>query len=150
EPPPDERMSMENEHLAQPGTRGAERRPAALDGIERVLRRITFGLPVFGRRRSARERYPSNSPLALFRRYNRAYFRRWLLIGALIGVVAGIGAIVFAAAIAQCTRVLLDGIAGFAPPQPAGEGITVLSAIEHRWLIPVVTTLGGLLTLRGG
>jgi hypothetical protein len=121
---------MENEHLAQPGTRGTERRPAALDGIERVLRRVTFGLPVFGRRRSARERYPSNSPLALFRRYNRAYFRRWLLIGALIGaligVVAGIGAIVFAAAIAQCTRVLLDGIAGFAPPQPAGEGITAL------------------------
>lgn len=84
--------------------------------------------------------------LAAFGRYGRAYFQRWLVIGALIGVVAGIGAIVFSSAIAFCTNLFLGGIAGFTPPNPAGEGATVIVAIGHRWLIPVVTTLGGLVT----
>ncbi|MGZ3599868.1 MAG: chloride channel protein [Ktedonobacterales bacterium] len=92
---------------------------------------------------------PSVGLLASFRRYNRAYFQRWLLIGTLIGVVAGVGAIIFASLIAWCSHVLLTGIAGFTPPAPAGEGnvgSTSTGIIAHRWLIPVVTTLGGLLT----
>lgn len=85
--------------------------------------------------------------LLAFGRYNRAYFRRWLILGALIGVVAGLGAIVFAAAIAFCTQHLLGGIAGFYPPQPAGEGgKAIQQPIAHPWLLPVVTTLGGLVT----
>ncbi|MGZ3582481.1 MAG: hypothetical protein ACXWP6_07075, partial [Ktedonobacterales bacterium] len=59
---------------------------------------------------------PSVGLLASFRRYNRAYFQRWLLIGTLIGVVAGVGAIIFASLIAWCSHVLLTGIAGFTPP----------------------------------
>ncbi|MGH2504449.1 MAG: chloride channel protein, partial [Ktedonobacterales bacterium] len=59
-------------------------------------------------------------------RYDRAYFQRWLLIGALIGVVAGLGAIAFYAAIALCSQLLLGGIAGFYPPNPASEGATVI------------------------
>src|SRR5690348_16914853 len=91
-----------------------------------------------------------HGPLAAFQRYNRAYFRRWLVIGALIGVVAGVGAILFAAAIAFGTNLLLGQIAGFYPPQPAGEA-TALSSLNpaapvRPWLIPLVTTLGGLLT----
>jgi CIC family chloride channel protein len=86
------------------------------------------------------------NPLAAFNHYNRAYFQRWLLIGVLIGVVAGLGAIVFSAAIAFMTHVLLGGIAAFTPPSPAGEGNTVITPIGRRWLIPVVTTLGGLIT----
>lgn len=87
--------------------------------------------------------------LASFRRYNRAYFQRWLLIGTLIGVVAGVGAIIFASLIALCSHLFLTGIAGFTPPAPAGEGdagSASVGIIAHRWLIPVVTTLGGLLT----
>ncbi len=84
--------------------------------------------------------------LAGFDRYSRAYFQRWLVLGALIGIVSGVGAIAFASAIAFCTNVLLSGIAGFTPPVPAGEGTTAITAIGRRWLIPVVTTLGGLLT----
>lgn len=89
-------------------------------------------------------------PLAAFQRYNRAYFRRWLVIGALIGVVAGVGAILFAAAIAFCTNLLLGQIAGFFPPQPAGEATALnpftAATLARRWVIPLVTTLGGLLT----
>jgi hypothetical protein len=84
--------------------------------------------------------------LAAFGRYGRAYFQRWLVIGALIGIVAGVGAIVFATAIALCTHWFLGGIVGFTPPNPAGEGATVLTPIARSWLLPVVTTLGGLLT----
>lgn len=83
---------------------------------------------------------------AAFGRYNRAYFQRWLLIGALIGVVAGVGAILFATAIALCTHWFLGDIAGFIPPNPAGEGTTELTPIGRIWLLPAVTTLGGLLT----
>lgn len=87
--------------------------------------------------------------LASFSRYNRAYFQRWLVIGILIGVVAGVGAIIFASAISLCSHLLLTGIAGFTPPAPAGEGPAggaQTGRSAHRWLIPVVTTLGGLLT----
>ncbi len=84
--------------------------------------------------------------MAAFGRYSRAYFQRWLVIGALIGVVAGVGAIIFATAIALCTHLFLGGIVGFMPPDPAGEGATVVTPITRLWLLPVVTTLGGLLT----
>ena len=83
---------------------------------------------------------------AAFGRYTRAYFQRWLVIGALIGVVAGVGAILFATAIALCTHWFLGWIVGFTPPDPAGEGITAITPISRLWLLPVVTTLGGLLT----
>ncbi len=92
---------------------------------------------------------PGTALLASFRRYNRAYFQRWLVLGALIGVVAGVGAIIFASLIQLCSHLLLTGIGGFTPPAPAGEGAAAsvsTGVLTHRWLIPVVTTLGGLLT----
>lgn len=85
-------------------------------------------------------------PLARWNRSSRAYFQKWLVIGALIGVVAGLGAIVFYAAIAFCTHLFLGLGAGLTPPGPAGEGKTVITTIARPWMIPIVTTLGGLLT----
>ncbi len=84
--------------------------------------------------------------LTFWRTASRAYFQRWLLIGVLIGVVAGVGAIVFYAAIAFCTRLFLGFGAGFYPPGPAGEGASVVHSIARPWMLPVITTLGGLLT----
>ncbi|HEY5475511.1 MAG TPA: chloride channel protein, partial [Tepidiformaceae bacterium] len=74
------------------------------------------------------------------------YFRKWIILGALIGVVAGLGAIVFFEAIALSTKFFLGTIVGMKPPVPSGEGTTVVTAIGRRWLIPVVTTIGGLLS----
>ncbi len=74
------------------------------------------------------------------------YFRKWVILGVLIGIVAGLGAIAFFAAIEWSTKLLLGGITDWAPPLPAGEGTPVVSDIGRRWLIPVVTTLGGLLS----
>lgn len=71
--------------------------------------------------------------------------RKWVVLGLAIGVVAGLGAVVFYTALEWATKLLIGGIAGYYPPKPAGEGMTVVQAIRHRWLIPVVTTLGALI-----
>jgi CIC family chloride channel protein len=74
-----------------------------------------------------------------------AYFRKWLIIAVLIGIVAGLGSIAFYAAIAWSTKLFLGLGAGYKPPLPAGEGPTLVTAITRRWFIPLVTTVGGLL-----
>ncbi len=85
-------------------------------------------------------------PLTARIRVNRSYFRKWMVLGTLIGIVAGVGAIIFYLAIALSTHLFLELGAGFTPPSPAGEGPTVVHPIARLWVIPLVTTLGGLLT----
>lgn len=74
------------------------------------------------------------------------YMRKWLLIAGLIGVVAGLGAIVFYEAIKWSTYLFLGLGAGYYSPGPLGEGQPVVREIARRWMIPVVATLGGLLS----
>jgi chloride channel protein, CIC family len=73
------------------------------------------------------------------------YFRKWVVLGVLIGVVAGVGAIAFFSAIEWSTKLFLGGITDLTPPLPLGEGQPLVTAAGRRWAIPVVTTLGGLL-----
>jgi CIC family chloride channel protein len=128
-------------------------RPASGAGVFGAVRlwleRFTLGelaVARFAPRRPS-PRQAQAAELVAFQHYNRAYFRGWLVIGALIGVVAGLGAILFASAITLCTHLLLGGIAGYVAPQPVGEGGPLAQlTVARRWLIPVVTTLGGLLT----
>jgi len=74
------------------------------------------------------------------------YLHRWLLIAGSIGVVAGLGAILFYSAIHLATNLFLGMGAGYHPPGPIGEGEPVVSEISRRWMIPLITTLGGLLS----
>lgn len=76
---------------------------------------------------------------------NAAYLRKWLLIGCLVGIVAGVGSIAFFLAITWATKLFLGQGAGFVAPAPVGEGQTVVTEIARRWMIPVITTLGGLI-----
>jgi CIC family chloride channel protein len=85
-------------------------------------------------------------PLAARVTLNRSYFRKWLVLGAIIGVVAGVGAIIFASAIRLATHLFLELGAGYYQPNPTGEGATTVSPIARLWMIPVLTTLGGLIT----
>src|SRR5437763_10747956 len=76
------------------------------------------------------------------------YLLKWLLISTLIGLVAGIGAIAFYAAIHFATGAFLGQIVGYLPPDPAGEGKTTVMpfwSAARPWLLPIVTAAGGLL-----
>lgn len=76
------------------------------------------------------------------------YLLKWLLISTLIGLVAGIGAIAFFAAINSATHLFLGQLVGYAPPEPAGEGsahVIPFWQAARPWLLPLVTTAGGLL-----
>lgn len=74
------------------------------------------------------------------------YFRKWLVLGAAIGAIAGLGAVVFYSALALATHVFLGVIAGYQPPTPAGEGLALGSRHFARpWAIPLVVAGGGLL-----
>ena len=74
------------------------------------------------------------------------YLQKWVILGALIGTIAGIGAIVFFEAIDLSTQLFLGEIAGFEPPLPSGEGDTIVSGPDRRWLIPGCVVLGGLIS----
>lgn len=74
------------------------------------------------------------------------YLAKWLILGTVIGIVAGLGAILFTYAIEGATRLLLGDIAGYLPPGTIGEGSPEIMEIGRPWLLPVVTTLGGLIS----
>ena len=74
------------------------------------------------------------------------YLRKWLIIAILIGIVAGIGSILFYLAINGVTWLMLGKGAGYFPPAPGGEGQTILTTITRRWMIPIICTLGGLIS----
>jgi CIC family chloride channel protein len=76
-----------------------------------------------------------------------AYLRKWLPAAILIGIVAGVASIAFFSAITWASKFFLGLGTGFVPPLPLGEGgTTVVTGISRRWMIPVITTLGGLIS----
>jgi CIC family chloride channel protein len=84
-------------------------------------------------------------PAAFIR--NSGYLRKWLILGTVIGVIAGLGAVVFYLALKYTTRFLLGYLAGYDIPTPLGEGGNPGSGSYRRaWAIPLVTTTGALLS----
>jgi CIC family chloride channel protein len=76
-----------------------------------------------------------------------SYLKKWILLGALIGVTAGIGAVIFYSALSFASHVFLGILAGYHVPTPYGEGDRAGSAGYARpWVIPLVVALGGLLS----
>jgi CIC family chloride channel protein len=75
-----------------------------------------------------------------------ALLRKWLPIAVLIGVVAGVGAIVFYEAIALCSQFFLGTLAGYVPPSPVGEGNASITSAARPWVLPLVVALGGLIS----
>jgi chloride channel protein, CIC family len=84
------------------------------------------------------------------RRIRRAgYLRKWVVLGAIIGVVGGLGAIVFYEALELATHLLLGGLTGYTPPSPAGEGgVAITNPLDaaRPWAIPIIVALGGLVS----
>ena len=75
-----------------------------------------------------------------------SYLQKWLILGVLIGTMAGVGAIVFYEALLACTHFFLGTLAGYHVPTPTGEGGHRASATFTRpWALPLVVGLGALL-----
>jgi chloride channel protein, CIC family len=73
---------------------------------------------------------------------------RLLVEAAILGVVGALAAQLFVWALRLCEHIFLIWIAGYHPPGLPGEGGVLRQSIglHGLWLIPVVTTLGGLIS----
>lgn len=74
--------------------------------------------------------------------------RKWVVVGVLIGIIAGFGSLLLYYAINFFTSLFLVGIANFNGPLPAGEGGISNFVLKpyKAILIPVSTLLGGLIS----
>jgi len=76
---------------------------------------------------------------------NLAYLNKWLLLGVVIGVIAGLGAVVFYLALKYTGHFLLGYLADYHAPTPMVEGGGHGSrGFPRPWAIPLVTTAGAL------
>ncbi len=73
------------------------------------------------------------------------YFAKWISIAVVIGIVCGLSALALLESVRLITRITLGYVAGYTPPLAGGEGgpgNLILPAT--RYLIPIVTAIGGL------
>jgi chloride channel protein, CIC family len=75
------------------------------------------------------------------------YLQKWLLLGLTIGIIAGLGAVVFYLILKYTGDFLLGYLAGYHIPTPVGEGGSRGSAgFARPWAIPLITTGGAVLS----
>ncbi len=79
---------------------------------------------------------------------NRAgYLRKWLTLGIAIGVIAGLGAVVFYLALDYAGQFLLGYLADYHFPKPSGDGGDPGSpGFARPWAIPLVAFAGALVS----
>ena len=76
------------------------------------------------------------------------YFSRWIFFGVLIGIIAGLGAIIFNALIRLFRFISQVGLAHYYSPRPELMGQTGAPPDAHpvRWAIPLIIMFGGLIS----
>jgi len=75
------------------------------------------------------------------------YLRKWLILGIAIGIIAGLGAVVFYLALDYAGKFLLGYVAGYNLPKPLGDGGDVgSSSFDRPWAIPLVVFGGALVS----
>jgi chloride channel protein, CIC family len=73
------------------------------------------------------------------------YTQKWLVLGTIVGIIAGLGAVVFYEALRLATYFFLQGLAGYKVPLPASEGGRAASSYFARpWAIPLTACVGAL------
>ena len=83
-------------------------------------------------------------PLGSFVRRS-GYLRKWLILGVSIGIIAGLGAVVFYLMLDYAGRFLLGYLGGYDVPTASGDGGRPGSAgFDRPWAIPLITFGGGL------
>jgi CIC family chloride channel protein len=79
--------------------------------------------------------------------HRSGYLRKWLVLGVAIGVIAGLGAVLFYLALDYAGRLLLGELAGYRIPKPIGDGGDPGSTgFDRPWAIPLVTFGGALVS----
>ncbi len=76
------------------------------------------------------------------------YFERWFIVGAIIGVAAGFGALAFYFAIRLFEILFYTDLVGMPIPRPLGEGGSLVYHFHalRYYMIPVAVAVGGLAT----
>ncbi len=83
----------------------------------------------------------------ILRSYKSVDYMRWLTLGILVGIFSGIASVIFFACIEFLKTYLLHTLAGLTLPTLSGEEVFHLPLGAYRpWLVPVFTTLTGLVT----
>lgn len=76
------------------------------------------------------------------------FFERWAILSIVIGIISGLGAVLFYYLLDLCTAFFLGYIAGYHPPSAGGE--TDIFVFPQNslipWMIPLVLTIGGLIS----
>ncbi|MGY4708254.1 chloride channel protein [Mycolicibacterium sp. CBM1] len=73
------------------------------------------------------------------------YLRKWLILGIAIGIIAGLGAVVFYLALDYTGQFLLGYLGGYHPPQAYADGGGTGSAgFVRPWAIPLIVFAGAL------
>ena len=73
-----------------------------------------------------------------------SYLKKWVIIGTMIGIVAGLGSVAFFLMLQAATFVFLGLGAGYVPPNFEIIATSYTSVAERPWMIPLITGGGGL------
>ena len=93
-----------------------------------------------------RQTHESDGGLGGFIRQS-GYLRKWLILGISIGIIAGLGAVVFYLALDYAGRFLLGYLGGYDIPKPTGDGGDPGSAgFDRPWAIPLIACGGALVS----
>jgi CIC family chloride channel protein len=84
------------------------------------------------------------TPLGMLRDPALGTSGRWIMLSALIGIVSGVGAILFDLAFRFSQWALLEKIGGFRPPAPGSEGGAGFGP-EHVWFLSLSLVIGALI-----
>jgi CIC family chloride channel protein len=79
---------------------------------------------------------------------NFKFFTRWSILGSLIGVVSGFGAIGFFLLLQICSTFFLGYVGGYVPASSGGEvnPFAMMLGSVVTWRIPLILVLGGLVS----
>ncbi|KWX21194.1 chloride channel protein [Mycolicibacterium wolinskyi] len=93
-----------------------------------------------------RQTHESDGGLGGFIRQS-GYLRKWLILGISIGIIAGLGAVVFYLALDYAGRFLLGYLGSYDIPKPTGDGGDPGSAgFDRPWAIPLIACGGALVS----
>lgn len=73
------------------------------------------------------------------------YLQKWIIIGVLIGIVAGLGSVAFFLMLQVSTLFFLGFGAGYVPPNFEVISTSYTTVAERPWMIPLITGGGGLI-----